>query len=110
MMRGGKISRFSHNTIVCEGTALPPRMKNKFLAADPLHQYLVLSDRIERGSTFETKDLGFPLKSKDFRFRPAYLPMHLTALSMWRTSTNIILRMDNTIRVRLIQTQVEFID
>ena len=37
-------------------------------------------------------------------------PMHLTALSMWRTSTNIILRMDNTIRVRLIQTQVEFID
>ena len=73
MMRGGKISRFSHNTIVCEGTALPPRMKNKFLAADPLHQYLVLSDRIERGSTFETKDLGFPLKSKDFRFRPVYL-------------------------------------
>ena len=27
----------------------------------------------KRGSTFETKDLGFPLKSKDFRFRPVYL-------------------------------------
>jgi len=73
MMRGGKISRFSHNTIVCEGTALPARMQNRFLAADPLHQYLVLSDRIKRGSTFETKDLGFPLRSKDFRFRPVYL-------------------------------------
>ena len=73
MMRGGKISRFSHNTIVCEGTALPARMQNKFLAADPLHQYLVLSERIRRGSTFETKDLGFPLRSKDFRFRPVYL-------------------------------------
>ena len=73
MMRGGKISRFSHNTIVCEGTALPKRMQNKFLAADPLHQYLVLSERINRGATFETKDLGFPLKSKDFRFRPVYL-------------------------------------
>ncbi len=73
MMRGGKISRFSHNTILCEGTALPARMQNKFLAADPLHQYLVLSERINRGSTFETKDLGFPLRSKDFRFRPVYL-------------------------------------
>ena len=48
-------------------------MQNKFLAADPLHQYLVLSERIRRGSTFETKDLGFPLRSKDFRFRPVYL-------------------------------------
>ena len=73
MMRGGKISRFSHNTILCEGTALPARMQNKFLAADPLHQYLVLSERIKRGATFETKDLGFPLRSKDFRFRPVYL-------------------------------------
>ncbi len=73
MMRGGKISRFSHATILCEGTALPERMRGCFLSADPLHHYLVLSDRVARGATFETKDLGFPLRCEDEGFRPVYL-------------------------------------
>ncbi|NIP96255.1 MAG: hypothetical protein GWO24_23615, partial [Akkermansiaceae bacterium] len=74
MMRSGnEIVRFSHNTIVCEGTAVPTRMQGRFLAADPLHHLLVLSERKRRGSTFETADLGHPLKSEDPAFRPVYL-------------------------------------
>ncbi|NNM31067.1 MAG: dehydrogenase, partial [Akkermansiaceae bacterium] len=74
MMRtDDKIIRFSHNTIVCEGTAVPTRMQGRFLAADPLHHFLVLSERTKRGATFETKDAGHPLRSDDKRFRPVYL-------------------------------------
>lgn len=74
MMRSANtVVRFSHNTILCEGTAMPPRMQGRFLAADPLHHLLVLADRRKRGSTFETEDVGHPLKSSDPAFRPVYL-------------------------------------
>ncbi len=74
MMRSkNDIPRFSHNTILCEGTAMPTRMQGRFLAADPLHHFLVLSERTPRGSTFETADLGHPLVSEDEAFRPVYL-------------------------------------
>lgn len=74
MMRSAnEIVRFSHNTILCEGTAVPTRMQGHFLAADPIHHFLVLSERRKRGSTFETQDLGHPLQSTDPAFRPVYL-------------------------------------
>jgi putative membrane-bound dehydrogenase-like protein len=67
------IPRFSHATILCEGSAMPGRMQGRFLSADPLHHHLVLSERRQRGSTFETTDLGKPLESSDEAFRPVYL-------------------------------------
>jgi len=67
------IPRFSHATIVCEGSAMPGRMQGRFLSADPLHHHLVLSERRQRGSTFETTDVGKPLESSDNAFRPVYL-------------------------------------
>lgn len=67
------IPRFSHATIVCEGTAMPSRMQGRFLCADPIHHNLILAERKKRGSTFETTDLGQPLKSTEHAFRPVYL-------------------------------------
>ena len=52
---------------------MPGRMQGRFLSADPLHHHLVLSERRQRGSTFETTDLGKPLESSDEAFRPVYL-------------------------------------
>ena len=73
MRSSNSIPRFSHATIVCEGSAMPERMQGRFLSADPIHHHLVLSERKRRGSTFETSDLGHPLKSTEDAFRPVYL-------------------------------------
>jgi len=67
------IPRFTHMTILANGTALPDRWRGRFLGVDPLHHYLVASDRRRDGSTFETTDIGFPLKTDDLTFRPVYL-------------------------------------
>jgi putative heme-binding domain-containing protein len=75
MMRStNPVPRFSHMSVVVGGSAMPKRFQEKFLGADPLHHYLVHADRKTRGSTFETTDLGFPLRTdKDITFRPVYL-------------------------------------
>ena len=67
------VPRFSHATILCEASAMPGRMQGRFLSADPLHNHLILSERKRRGSTFETTDLGNPLRSTEDAFRPVYL-------------------------------------
>ncbi|MDB6040461.1 MAG: putative rane-bound dehydrogenase domain protein [Verrucomicrobiales bacterium] len=67
------IARFTHMTIMGEGSALPERLRGRFLAVDPLHHYVVASERKRIGSTFETTDIGFPLRTDDLTFRPVYL-------------------------------------
>ena len=67
------ISRFTHMTILGDGSALPERLRGKFLGADPLHHTVVAAERKRAGSTFETTDIGFPLRTDDFTFRPVYL-------------------------------------
>jgi putative heme-binding domain-containing protein len=67
------IQRFSHATIVGDGTALPSRYQGRFLGADPLHRNIVVAERYPRGSTFETSDSGVALASADPAFRPVYL-------------------------------------
>ena len=67
------IPRFTHMTIMGEGSALPERWRGKFLGVDPLHHYIVASERKRAGSTFETTDIGFPLRTDDLTFRPVYL-------------------------------------
>lgn len=75
MMRStNPVPRFSHMGVLMGGSAMPQRLQGKFLCADPLHHYLVLAERKPRGSTFETTDLGFPLRTdQDITFRPVYL-------------------------------------
>ena len=67
------IARFTHMTITGEGSALPGRLRGRFLAVDPLHHCVVAAERKATGSTFETTDIGFPLRTDDLTFRPVYL-------------------------------------
>ncbi len=67
------IARFTHATIIADGTALPARLAGRFLAADPLHRNVVVAERYARGSTFETSDSGIALAGADPSFRPVYL-------------------------------------
>ena len=67
------VARFTHATIIADGTALPPRYAGRFLGADPLHRNVVVSERYARGSTFETSDSGIALAGTDPAFRPVYL-------------------------------------
>ena len=67
------IARFTHATIIADGTALPARYAGRFFAADPLHRNVVVSERFARGSTFETSDSGVALASADISCRPVYL-------------------------------------
>ncbi|MFT6239163.1 MAG: putative membrane-bound dehydrogenase-like protein [Akkermansiaceae bacterium] len=67
------IPRFSHLGISVDATALPARLQGQLLSVDPLHHNLVASTRTAMGSTFQTSDTGFPLRSDDLTFRPVYL-------------------------------------
>ncbi len=67
------IPRFSHLGICVDAPAMPARFQGQFLSVDPLHHYLVASNRTATGSTFKTSDTGCPLRSDDLTFRPVYL-------------------------------------
>ena len=67
------VPRFTHLTLMVEGTALPDRWRGRLAGADPLHHWIVAAERRPEGSTFATTDLGFPLRSDDLTFRPVYL-------------------------------------
>ena len=67
------VPRFSHLTLMAEGTALPERWRGRIFGADPLHHHIVAAQRLTEGSTFATTDTGFPLRSDDLTFRPVYL-------------------------------------
>ena len=74
MMRStNPIPRFSNMVAVASGTAMPDRLRGKFLCVDPLHHQVIAADRRPDGSTFETTDVGIPLRSDDLTFRPVFL-------------------------------------
>ena len=67
------VARFSHMLCVVEGSAMPERWLGKLFSIDPLHHYVVASERKPLGSTFITTDVGFPLKTEDETFRPVFI-------------------------------------
>ncbi|WP_417390571.1 PVC-type heme-binding CxxCH protein [Gimesia sp.] len=69
-MKHAATPRFSHALVKYEGDTLPEKYRGNLLSVDPLHQYLVFSEIKPLGSTFETEDISFPLKSTDLGFRP----------------------------------------
>lgn len=52
-----KVDRFTHTFSIYEGAALPEEYAGKMIAIAPHRHYVVLSDVIPRGSTFQTHDL-----------------------------------------------------
>lgn len=64
------IPRFTHTFTLYEADGLPEHYRGKMLCVDPLARNIVLAERLPHGSTFRTKDVGFPLASSDPAFRP----------------------------------------
>lgn len=69
-MEHGDYARFTHNFIVYEGDALPPKYDGVIFGVNPINSHVVMSKRIPVGSTFKTKDIGFAIESADSWFRP----------------------------------------
>ena len=68
-----KIDRFTHFATLVESTAMPAKYHGSFFAVDPLHNFVIASQRLTLGATFKTSDIGKVLTSDDFAFRPVYI-------------------------------------
>lgn len=65
-----QVPRFTHDFVIYEGGALPPKYDGLLFGVGPLQSHLVMSEVSADGSTLKTKDLGHPVQSRDTRFRP----------------------------------------
>ena len=62
--------RFSHAFVKYEGNGLPSKYHGRLFSVDPLHQNVVVSEILAKGSSFGTVDIGDALVSDDIGFRP----------------------------------------
>lgn len=69
-MKNAQVERFTHQFIIYEGNGLPERYEGKLFGVDVLHNKLVLSEVLNDGSTFQTKDITPVMSSNDPWFRP----------------------------------------
>jgi putative membrane-bound dehydrogenase-like protein len=69
-MKHHKVPRFTHCFVIYEGGSLPANYNGRLFGVAPLQSHVVMSDVTGDGSTLQTKDLGYPLESKDPWFRP----------------------------------------
>jgi putative membrane-bound dehydrogenase-like protein len=69
-MKHPKVPRFTHTFIIYEEATLPARYHGKLLGVAPLLSHVVCSELSADRSSFQTKDLFFPLTSTDPWFRP----------------------------------------
>ncbi len=67
------IPRFTHFATLVESTAMPQKYHNTFFSVEPLHNFVIASERNVNGATFKTNDIGKVLTSDDFAFRPVYI-------------------------------------
>jgi putative heme-binding domain-containing protein len=69
-MKHGKTPRFTHTFVIYDGGDLPEHYNGQLFGVATLLNHVVLSEVIVDGSTFRTRDLGFPVTSTDPAFRP----------------------------------------
>ena len=69
-MKHNLVPRFTHTFLIYEADALPEAYRGKLFGVAPLLSHVVMSDISPKGSTFETKDVGHPITSKDEWFKP----------------------------------------
>ena len=67
------IPRFTHFATLAESTAIPQKYHNSFFSVEPIHNFVIASQRNVLGATFKTDDIGKVLTSDDFAFRPVYI-------------------------------------
>lgn len=68
------VPRFTHEFLIYEGNdgprALPPKYQGKLFGVAAILNHVVMSDVIQTGSTFKTKDIDYAIDSSDTWFRP----------------------------------------
>lgn len=68
-----EVVRFTHFGAFADGTAMPAPLRGMLFAIDPLHNEVIATKWLPRGSSFTTADHGAVVKSSDVAFRPVYL-------------------------------------
>jgi putative membrane-bound dehydrogenase-like protein len=69
-MKHPAVPRFSHNFVIYEGATLPRRYHGELFAVAPLQGQVVCSEVRADRSSFQTRDVSFPLTTTDPWFRP----------------------------------------
>ena len=69
-MKHPAVPRFTHTFAIDEGGTLPGPYRGKLFGVAPLLNHVVMSEVIPDGSSFRTRDLGFPVTTPDKWFRP----------------------------------------
>jgi len=69
-MKHHKVPRFTHNFILYDGHSFPAKYRGMLFGVEPIQGRVVLSDVQPDGTSFRTKDVSWPVKSHDGRFRP----------------------------------------
>lgn len=69
-MKHARVQRFTHNFVIYEAVTLPQKYRGKLFGIEPLQGRVVETEIKPRGSTFETKDIQFPVTTSDSRFTP----------------------------------------
>jgi putative membrane-bound dehydrogenase-like protein len=69
-MKHAKTPRFTHTFVIYDGGAFPEHYNGQLFGVATLLNHVVLSEVIADGSTFRTRDLGFPITTPDVSFRP----------------------------------------
>lgn len=69
-MKHPAVERFTHAFVIYEGAHFPEGFQERLFGVEPLQGRVVVSEVMSLGSTFETRDLGYAIKSNDPWFRP----------------------------------------
>ncbi len=64
------VARFTHNFVLYDSGALGDAYRGRLFGVEPLQGRIVMSEIRPDGSTFRTRDLGYPVRSSDPWFRP----------------------------------------
>jgi len=69
-MKHPNVPRFTHDFLIYEGNSLPSKYHGHLFGVAPLLSNVVCSKVTPDGSSFQTRDVSFPLTSTDSWFRP----------------------------------------
>jgi putative heme-binding domain-containing protein len=72
-MKHPPVARFTHDLLVYEATALPPRYHGRVFGVAPLQSQVTISERQPHGSSFQTHDVGHAFTTDDSWCRPVHI-------------------------------------
>ena len=69
-MKHNRVPRFTHTFVIYEADALPQSYRGLLFGVAPLLNHVVMSRVLPDGSSFQTRDVGLAVSSRDPWFRP----------------------------------------